>query len=90
MQIDGEAWIQEPSMIEINELPYKTKMLSKSTHSFYQRGLSHHVARTLIAKNVTDSNLTGLSSRRQNVTGISDIKRGSSTHTMYHKIEECD
>lgn len=93
IQVDGEAWIQEPSMIEIHELPYKAKMLSKSPQSFIQRGLTHREARSLIHRNSSEVTLTGsgLSGRRQNVVaGVPELKKGVSTRTIYHKVEEND
>ena len=90
IQVDGEAWTQLPSHIEIEKLPYQTCMLVKSPQTLSRGGLSHREAKLLLEKQSIVGNEAKLSGRRDRVSPNSSTLTalGVSTHTLYVKDEK--
>ena len=84
VQVDGEAWMQHPGLIEITLMPYQTAMLCKSPHSLYQRGLSQREVSSLLEKNsVGGLEFVGSHRRRPASTGQPpELRKGRSDQCM--------
>ena len=84
VQVDGEAWMQPPGIIEVTLLPYQTVMLCKSPHSLYQRGLSQREVSSLLERNsVTGLEFVSSHRRRSGNAGQPpELRKGRSDQCM--------